>query len=161
MPATVHSTDGWRIVLAASTTVAAGRTTRFGIMCVSASVAEIATSAAQKNAATAASQVSPKRSTHAATRSAVVASTSGYLHGIAALQWRQRPCRSANESSGTLSYHASGVRHPMHAEPGLTIERRCGMRAATTFRKLPNARPGRSAMAATATPISEPSAVPK
>src|SRR5512132_2282363 len=124
-------------------------------MCVSASVAEIATSAAQKNAATAASQVSPKRSTHAATRSAVVASTSGYRHGIAAWQWRQRPRSSANESSGTLSYHASEVPHAMQAEPGLTSERRSGMRAATTFRKLPNARPGRSAIAATVTPISE------
>ena len=128
--------------MAASTTAAAGRTTRFGMMCRSTSVAEIATSAAQKNAATAASQVSPKRSTHAATRNAVVASTSGYRHGIAAWQWRQRPRSSANESSGTLSYHASGVPHAMHAEPGLTSERRSGMRAATTFRKLPNARPG-------------------
>ena len=49
----------------------------------------------------------------------------------------------------------------MQAEPGLTSERRSGMRAATTFRKLPNARPGRSAMAATVTPISEALAVPK
>src|SRR6478735_4395830 len=47
----------------------------------------------------------------------------------------------------------------MHAEPGLTSERRSGIRAATTFRKLPNARPGRNAMAATATPISEGLAV--
>ena len=54
-----------------------------------------------------------------------------------------------------LSYHASGVSHAMHAEPGLTSERRSGMRAATTFRKLPNARPGRNAMAANATSISE------
>ena len=68
---------GGAIVLAASTTAAAGRTIRFGMMWRSTSVAEIATSAAQKNAATAASQVSPKRSTQAATRSAVVASTSG------------------------------------------------------------------------------------
>ena len=51
-----------------------------------------------------------------------------------------------------LSYHASGVPHAMHAEPGLTSERRSGMRAATTFRKLPNARPGRSAMVAKASP---------
>src|SRR5262245_58347577 len=60
-----------------------------------------------------------------------------------------------------LSYHASGVPQAMHADPGLTIERRSGMRAATTFRKLPKARPGRNAMAATVTPNSEPPAVPK
>src|SRR5215210_9037254 len=130
-------------------------------MCSSTSVAEIVTSAAQKNAPTAASQVSPKRSTHAATRSAVVASTSGYLHGIAAWQWRQRPRSSANESSGTLSYHASGVAHAMQADPGLTTESRCGMRAATTLTKLPKARPGRSAMAAMVTLISEGPAVPE
>ena len=41
----------------------------------------------------------------------------------------------------------------MQAEPGLTSERRSGMRAATTFRKLPNARPGKNAMAANAIAI--------
>src|SRR5215210_3280700 len=39
----------------------------------------------------------------------------------------------------------------MHAEPGFTSERRSGTRAATTFRKLPRARPGASATAASET----------
>jgi hypothetical protein len=47
----------------------------------------------------------------------------------------------------------------MHAEPGLTSERRSGMRAATTFRKLPKARPGKNTIAANAIPISEGLAV--
>ena len=121
---------------------------RFGMMRRSKSVAETATSAAQRKEATAASHVTPKRSTQPAIRSPVVASTSGYRQGIAVRQWRQCPRRNANESSGRLSYHASGVAQAMQAEPGLTTERRSGIRAARTFRKLPNARPGRSAMAA-------------
>src|SRR5580765_4820120 len=160
-PAAAHSTDGWSIVLAASTTTVAGSTILFGMMCRSASTAEIATSTAQKKEATAASQLSPKRSTHAAMRAAVVPSTSGYRQGIGAAQWRHFERSSANESSGTLSYHASGVAHAMQAEPGLTSERRRGTRAATTLRKLPNARPGTSAIAATVTPTSEPPAVPE
>jgi hypothetical protein len=38
----------------------------------------------------------------------------------------------------------------MHADGGDTIERRSGTRAATTFRKLPSARPGARAAAASA-----------
>src|SRR5689334_13947690 len=38
----------------------------------------------------------------------------------------------------------------MHAERGFTTERRSGTRAATTFRKLPMARPGARAKAASA-----------
>src|ERR687887_545768 len=49
----------------------------------------------------------------------------------------------------------------MHAEPGLTTERRKGTRAATTFRKLPTARPGRSEKAATVISKLEPAAVPE
>src|SRR4051812_1046604 len=65
-----------------------------------------------------------------------------------ASQLRQRPRRTAQETSGTLSYHATGVSQLMQAEPGLTIERFSGSRAATTFRKLPSARPGARTMAA-------------
>src|SRR5436190_1147399 len=127
----------------------------------STSVAETATRAAQKNPPTAASHVKPKWSTQPAIRSAVVASTSGYRHGIVASQWRQRPRSSANESSGRLSYHASGVPQAMQAEPGRTTERRSGILAATTFRKLPIARPGRSAIEASASSISGRPAVPE
>src|SRR5437764_14397327 len=38
----------------------------------------------------------------------------------------------------------------MQADPGRTIERRSGTRAATTFRKLPTARPGAKKTAASA-----------
>src|SRR5262249_50976256 len=55
--------------------------------------------------------------------------------------------------SGTLSYHAIGVSQLVHAEPGETSERRSGRRAATTFRKLPTARPGQNAIAAIAAVI--------
>src|SRR5262245_40907237 len=68
-------------------------------------------------------------------------------------QARQRPRSSAYESSGTLSYQAIGVSQLMHAEPGETSDRRSGTRAATTFRKLPTARPGQNAIAAIAAVI--------
>jgi DNA-binding transcriptional regulator YhcF (GntR family) len=149
-PPAAHSTDGCSNVCAASTTEAAGSTTRFGITNRSTSVAETATSAAQNTAATAASHVRPNFRTQPAISSAVTASTSGYRQGMVALQCRQRPRSTANESSGTLSYHASSALHDMHAEPGLTIERFRGMRAATTFKKLPIARPGKMEIAAKA-----------
>ena len=41
-----------------------------------------------------------------------------------------------------FSYQASSWPQFMQAEPGLTIDRFRGTRAATTFRKLPIARPG-------------------
>src|SRR4051794_3231447 len=53
-----------------------------------------------------------------------------------------------------LSYHAIGASHDMHAERPVTIDRCSGTRAATTFRKLPSARPGRNAIAAAAASIS-------
>ena len=40
-----------------------------------------------------------------------------------------------------MSYHAISAPQLMHAEPGLTIERRSGTRAATTFRKQPECEP--------------------
>src|SRR5919198_1698932 len=63
-------------------------------------------------------------------------------------QPRQRPRRTRYESTGTLSYHAIGVAQTRHAEPGLTIDRRSGTRAATTLRKLPIASPGTTVNAA-------------
>src|SRR5262249_62203494 len=47
-------------------------------------------------------------------------------------------------------YQASSVPQPMHAERGLTTERRSGTRTARTFRKLPTASPGARAKAASA-----------
>src|SRR2546423_10423562 len=52
-----------------------------------------------------------------------------------------------------LSRAASGVPQDMQAEAGRTIERRIGTRAATTFRKLPRARPGKKATRASATTL--------
>src|SRR6266508_2953018 len=66
-------------------------------------------------------------------------------------QERQRPRRTAYETSGTLSYHAISEPHAGHAERGLTSERRSGRRAATTFRKLPSASAGAKIKAASAT----------
>src|SRR4029079_6578798 len=111
--------------------------------------------------ATAASHETPNFRTQPAISSAVAASTSGSRQGIGAPQGRQRHRRSTNETSGRLSYHANGVPHAMHAEPGWTTERRSGTRAAITFRKLPTARPGSRAIAASATSISVPAAVPE
>src|SRR6266545_1720045 len=66
-------------------------------------------------------------------------------------QERQRPRKTAYDTSGTLSYHAISVPHVGHAERGLTSERRSGRRAATTLRKLPRASAGAKTKAASAT----------
>src|SRR6266496_4211619 len=72
-----HSGLGSRAVCASSTSAAAGRTIRFGtIRCVM-SVAVIATSTAQKNAATNALPERPNATKHAATSPAVASSTPG------------------------------------------------------------------------------------
>src|SRR5262245_5705699 len=49
-----------------------------------------------------------------------------------------------------LSRQPTSWPHDMHADGGLTIERRIGTRATTTLRKLPRASPGASANAASA-----------
>src|SRR5581483_4379151 len=64
---------------------------------------------------------------------------------------RQRPRSAAYDTSGTFSIQESSCPHVMQAEPGLTIERRSGTRAATTLRNEPSARPGASASAANVT----------
>src|SRR5579884_2015880 len=84
----------------------------------------------------------PKSSTQPTSRSAVASSIARSRGGMRTPQRRQRPRSSAYESTGTLSYQLIGVSQLMHAEPGRTIERRSGTRAATTPRKLPRARPG-------------------
>src|SRR5262245_44021109 len=125
---------------------------RFGMMWCSASIADTATSTAQKNAATPAHAPKPKESTPPATSNAGPSSIAGYAHGIATEQSRQRPRKASHETSGTLSYQRSSCPHAMHAEGGCTIERFNGTRAATTFRKLPSASPGAKAIAAKAVP---------
>ena len=60
-----------------------------------------------------------------------------------------------------LSYQAIGAEHDMQAEPGCEIERLSGTRAATTFRKLPSARPGAKASAASVSSIPSLSARPR
>src|SRR5262249_51964353 len=122
------------------------------MMWCSASIADTATSTAQKNAATAALALKPNASTQPATSRAVPSSIAGYAHGIATEQSRQRPRRTSHETSGTLSYQRISCPHDMHADGGRTIERFNGTRAATTFRKLPSASPGAKAIAAKAVP---------
>src|SRR2546423_9669962 len=61
---------------------------------------------------------------------------------------RQRPRSIAYDRIGTLSYQAIWWPQAMQAEAGLTSDFRRGIRAATTFRKEPSARPGARAIAA-------------
>src|SRR5918911_3274482 len=65
-------------------------------------------------------------------------------------QARQRPRSNRYETTGMLSRAATRVPQDMQAEAGRTIDRRMGTRAATTFRKLPRARPGKKAARASA-----------
>src|SRR5215203_232635 len=58
-----------------------------------------------------------------------------------------------------LSYHAIGAWHDMQAERPVTTDRRSGTRAATTFRKLPSASPGRKTIAAATPSNSRPGRV--
>src|SRR5918995_2015536 len=128
----------------------AGSTITFGtIRCVR-STAEIATRTQQKNEAMTASKVSPNTSTDAATSTAAVTSTAGYSRPIGVRHERQRPRSRTYETTGRLSYQAIGAAQLMQAEPGCTIERCRGTRAARTLRKLPSARPGANATAASA-----------
>jgi hypothetical protein len=76
-PAITHSGDGSSAVCATSTIAAAGSTIRFGMMKRSMSIADTTTSTAQKNAATAASSVSPKTRKQATISPAVTSSTTG------------------------------------------------------------------------------------
>src|SRR5581483_597359 len=62
-----------------------------------------------------------------------------------------RPRSAIHDSKGTFSCHASSWPHDMHADDGVTIDRRSGTRAATTLRNEPSARPGANAMAARVT----------
>src|SRR5581483_1390779 len=141
---------GWSAVFAARTTTLAGTTIRFGMIRCSTSTAETATSVRHTKAATNASAESPKRRKLAATSTPLTSSTARYRNPIGVPHARQRPRRTSHETSGMLSYHASSCAQLMHADGGLTSERRSGSRAATTFRKLPTARPGANASAASA-----------
>ena len=111
------------------------------------SITEIATSAVQKNAAIAASNVSPKARKHAATSSAVSSSTAGYCQPIACAQLRQRPRRSRYESTGMLSRGAIGASHDGQADGGWTIDRPSGSRDVDHVEEAPDreAREKRSA----------------
>jgi hypothetical protein len=60
-------------------------------------------------------------------------------------QLRQRPRRTSQETTGTLSYGLTGAPHFGHREPGLTSDSPIGTRCATTFRKLPITAPNRPA----------------
>src|SRR3989442_13929458 len=104
--------------------------------------AVIAVGAASRAAATTKRAVGPNTVYADRNAAPVTASTSGYRQEIGIAQARQRPRRSAKESSGRLSYHAIGAPQPGHAEPGRQRLRRSGKRTITTFRKLPMAGPG-------------------
>src|SRR5215471_2981357 len=128
--------------MSARTATAAGSTTRFGTIRRSMSVAVTTTNVPQAIAAAAVLREKPNASTQPTSRSAVATSMARSRGGMRMPHRRQRPRSSAYESTGTLSYQAIGVSQLMHAEPGRTIERRRGTRAAITPRKLPSASPG-------------------
>ena len=77
---------------------------------------------------------------------------------MAVLHDRHFPRSTANETSGTLSYHAIRASHDMQDEGGLTTDRRSGTRAATTLRKLPSASAGAKTKTAATAFTSEVSA---
>jgi hypothetical protein len=68
-------------------------------------------------------------------------STNGYLHEIGARQARHRPASMMYDSTGMLSYQRMAVPQRGQAEPGWAMLRPAGMRAMTTFRKLPTQSP--------------------
>src|SRR3990167_131723 len=111
----------------------------------------MATSAARKTAATTKSTVGPSSSHASRNTAAVTISTSGYCQEIAIPQVRQRPRSARNESTGTLSCHASAVPQPGHAEAGRHRLRPSGRRRITTLRKLPTASPRRPTVTAAPT----------
>src|SRR3989475_11354033 len=127
-----------------------GSVIAFGMIWSWRSMAVIAMSAARRAAATTKRAVGPNTVYADRTAAPVTASRSGYRQEIGIAQARQRPRRSAKESSGRLSYHAIGAPQPGHAEPGRQRLRRSGRRTITTFRKLPMARPRRQTAASAA-----------
>src|SRR5437667_7069810 len=150
-PITASSHDTAPVPRLASTPATIpGSVIAFGMIWSWRSMAVIAMSAARRAAATTKRAVGPN--TVYADRNAppVTASTSGYRQEIGIAQARQRPRRSAKESSGRLSYHAIGAPQPGHAEGGRQRLRRSGRRTITTFRKLPMARPRRQTAASAA-----------
>src|SRR2546422_307294 len=84
--AAIHSTDGCTAVRATRTTAAAGRTILFGMMRSSISTAETATSTAQKNDPISASQETPKRRTHPASRAATRLEAVAEVDGVRELE---------------------------------------------------------------------------
>ena len=115
------------------------------------------TSVAQKNAATNDFPDQPKARNDAAISSAVSEldgriDDADPLAAALALAAQGQP-----GEDGTFSYQASSWPQLMQAEPGLTIDRFRGTRAATTFRKLPIARPGMNTTAERANATRQPS----
>src|SRR5207244_2218237 len=136
--------------LASTPATIPGSVIAFGMIWSWRSMAVIAMSAARRAAATTKRAVGPNTVYADRNAAPVTASTSGYRQEIGIAQARQRPRRSAKESSGRLSYHAIGAPQPGHAEPGRQRLRRSGRRTITTFRKLPMARPRRQTAASAA-----------
>ena len=137
-------------VCATSATTADGTTMRFGTIRCWTSMAESATSTAQKPAASAAQAVAPKTAKHATMSPALTSSTAGYSGEIGASQCRQRPRSRTYESTGMLSRQRISVAHDPHEDGGRRIDRRAGTRATTTLRKLPSASAGARTKAAAA-----------
>src|SRR5437870_1537067 len=150
-PITASSHDTAPVPRLASTPATIpGSVIAFGMIWSWRSMAVIAMSAARRAAATTKRAVGPNTVYADRNAAPVTASTSGYRQEIGIAQARQRPRRSAKESSGRLSYHAIGAPQPGHAEPGRQRLRRSGRRTITTFRKLPMARPRRQTAASAA-----------
>src|SRR5436190_7824403 len=150
-PITASSHDTAPVPRLASTPATIpGSVIAFGMIWSWRSMAVIAMSAASSAAATTKRAVGPKAAYADRNATAVTASTRGYRQAIGIAQARQRRRRSANESSGRLSYHAISAPQPGHAEPGRQRLRRSGRRTITTFRKLPMIRPRRQTAASAA-----------
>src|SRR5438132_1057789 len=144
--------------LASTPTTIPGSVIAFGMIWSRRSMAVIAMSAARSAAATTKRAVGPNATYADRNAAPVTASTSGYRQAISIAQARQRPRRSAKESSGRLSCHAIGAPQPGHAEPGRQRLRRSGRRTITTFKRLPMARPRRPTVVSAATGAASASA---
>src|SRR5437762_6871607 len=102
--------------LASTPATIPGRVIAFGMIWSWRSMAVIAMSAARRAAATTKRAVGPNAAYADRNAAPVTASTTGYRQEIGSAHARQRPRRSANERSGTLSYHAIAAPQPGHAE---------------------------------------------
>ena len=143
--ASAHSGLGSSTVCATRTMPAAGRTTTLGMIRCERSIAETVTRTAQKKAATKASaaeaegEEAPRNEQGCEELDGRIDESDPRPAGTAASTEHD-----VRDERHVVVPRQSPCPHSMHAEPGATIERCSGTRAATTFRKLPSASAGAS-----------------